>query len=277
MINTLEKKRKKLLKKLFIAIGSFSFVFIFGFVMLIKTSDIVVMPLILLVLIYLVVIYSMKFKVVNSFVAEYNKVIFGEISTKFQNIGYKREPKNGYFTHKLKPNLGKLYLNDEFNGVYNGVNFSFCDARMELGVSDFKGKIFVANFNKSFASEILITNLGILKNDDLTKFSTDNSYINENFTLLSKNLQEAMYILTPSLLEKIEQICIDKDGKSLKADILFSEGKLYMALDSKKDALEPNLFKTIDILNSDDFKAEIEKFFKFIEYLKLDNTLFKAR
>lgn len=274
MVNVLENKRKKLLQKLIIAVGSFSFVFIFGFFMLIRTGERIVVPLIFLVFIYLVVIYSMKFRVINSFVAEYNSALFSDISGKFESVKYIRNPKNMEF--KLKPNLGKIYLNDNFSGIYNGVEFSFCDARIELGVSSFKGKVFKAGFNKRFSSDIFISNLDVLESENLAKFEIDNAYINENFTLYADDIQEAMYILTPSLLEKFEMLCKDRDGKSIRADILFSDSTLYIALDTKKDALEPNLFKPILVKDASELKFELERYFELIEYLNLDSKFFKA-
>lgn len=263
MVKELERKRKTLLKKLIIAGGAFGLVFIFGFVMLIKGGEFKFGPLILLVFIYTFVLYVLKFRITSSFIGELNKALFDKSG--FKNIGYQRKTR----VENVGLNLGKVIANDEFSGEYKGVKFSFCDASLEFGAINFKGKIFKANFKKPFKNEIFISNLGILKSDVKDKFEIDNSYINENFTLYSNDLQEAMYILTPSLIEKFEALCSDKNGKNSRADILFKDSNLIIALDTKTDPLEPNIFKSIEKLDPSEIKFEIDKFFKLIKYLNL--------
>ncbi|QKF65533.1 DUF3137 domain-containing protein [Campylobacter corcagiensis] len=259
----LERKRKELLKKLIIATVGFGLVFIFGFVMFIKGGEFKFIPFIFLVFIYVFVLYGLKFRVTSSFIGELNKALFDKGG--FKNISYERRTK----VENLAPNLGKVIANDKFSGEYRGVNFSFCDVRVEFGEIDFKGKVFEASFKKPFKNEIFITNLGLLRAENLTKFEIDNSYINENFILYAKDLQEAMYILTPSLIEKFEALCKGVNDKNLRADILFKNSKLIIVLETKTDFLEPNIFKSINNLNSNELKFEIDKFLKLIEYLNL--------
>ncbi|NLY03630.1 MAG: DUF3137 domain-containing protein [Campylobacter sp.] len=277
VIKNLERKRKNLIRKLIIAVGGASLVFVFGFVMLISSSSRVIEPLVLLVLFYIVILFSMKFKVVNSFVALYNEALFSQISFDIKDIKYKRNAKSIKFIFKdlLKSNLGIFHTNDEFIGIYQGVKFGFCDASMELGALNFKGKLFVAEFNKNFLTKILISNLGLLKSEGLSKIDIDNSYINENFTVFAEDITEAMYILSPNLLEKFELLTKDESDKKMRADILFYKGRIYLAMDTKNDALEPNLFKSIKSLDASLFIKEIEKFTNFIEFLKLNSKIYK--
>lgn len=269
-IQKLEKKRKNLLLKLFMSGVGVSLFFVFGFIMLIKTGDKILVPLLFLVFTYIFIIYRLKFRVMNSFIQIYNETLFE--NSKISAIKYARNALNLKNSIKTLSDIkfGLFNLNDEFSGEMEGVKFSICDARLDLSNLNFKGKIFRANFNKNFKQITLISNLGIIKNKNLNKINIDSPKFGVEFDVFSNNLTESMYILSPSLIERLELLV----GEN-KADILFYEDEILILLDNKIDSLEPNLFKPILEINADKFISEISNFKELIKFLKLDDKLYK--
>ncbi|CZE46182.1 DUF3137 domain-containing protein [Campylobacter geochelonis] len=272
LINKLEKKRKKLLLKLLIPFISLTLVVVFGFFMMIKAG--VLAPLVLLVFIYIFIFYRLKFKVANSFIAFYNEAIFSQISTKFNSLKYSRNPK--FSMEKFEPlfakKVGFFNANDEIRGEFGGVWFSFCDGRLDFSEIGFKGKLFIAEFNKIFLSKVVLRNSGLFDVGKLKMLKTDNVLINKSYEIYCENEIEAMYILSPNLLEKL---LVLTDNGAIKADVMFDTNHIYLAVNSQKDSLEPNLFKPINSLETDEFIKEIKSFFELISYLSLDKRIWK--
>ncbi|NLK66112.1 MAG: DUF3137 domain-containing protein [Campylobacteraceae bacterium] len=267
-IKELEKKRKSLLRKLFISGGSVSLVFIFGFFMMIKTADNFIVPLLFLVGIWLFIIYGLKFSVTNSFIALYNETLFKDSG--INAFKYSRNASNliNHIKNLSNIKFGKFNANDEFSGEINGVWFQICDARLDLSHLNFKGRVFKAEFNKNFENTTLISNLGVIKNDGLQKIAIDSPKFGLEFEVFSDELKESLYILNPVLLERLEILV----GKN-RADILLYKNEILILVDSRSDALEPNLFKPIDEINSQNFKDEFLKFKELIKFLRLDRKL----
>lgn len=266
LINELENKRKKLLNKLFITGGSFSLVFLFGVFKLVENPTISsrVTPLLFLFFIYIFVIFSLKFGIKNSFIKELNETIFKAIGIK--DIKFSRDSRKlkKVVLNFSKSNSGFLITNDEFSGILSGVEFKICDGELWFGTVKFKGKIFNARLKKEFDSKVLITNLGIISANNLEEIKLDSVKFSQNFKVFSSDLTKAFYILNPVFIERLESLVGDK-----KADILLCKDEILIILDNKIDSLEPNLFKKITSLDTQEFTDQIQSFEKLIKFLRL--------
>lgn len=266
MINELENKRKKLLNKLFITGGSFSLVFLFGVFKLVENPTISsrVTPLLFLFFIYIFVILSLKFGIKNSFIKELNETIFKAIGIKDIKFSRNSRKLKKVVLNFSKSNSGFLIANDEFSGILSGVWFKICDGELWFGTVKFKGKIFNARLKKEFDSKVLITNLGIISAKNLKEIKLDSVKFSQNFKVFSSDLTKAFYILNPVFIERLESLVGDK-----KADILLFKDEILIILDNKIDSLEPNLFKKITSLDTQEFTDQIQSFEKLIKFLRL--------
>lgn len=266
LIHELENKRIKLLNKLFITGGSFSLVFLFGVFKLIENSTISsrVTPLLFLFFIYIFVILSLKFGIKNSFIKELNETIFKAIGIKDIKFSRNSRKLKKVVLNFSKPNSGFLITNDEFSGILSGVEFKICDGELWFGTVKFKGKIFNARLKKESDSKVLITNLGIISAKNLEEIKLDSVKFSQNFKVFSSDLTKAFYILNPVFIERLESLVGDK-----KADILLYKDEILIILDNKIDSLEPNLFKKITSLDTQEFTDQIQSFEKLIKFLRL--------
>lgn len=264
MINELENRRKKLLNKLFITGGSFSLVFLFGVFKLVENPTISSRVTPLLFFIYIFVIFSLKFGIKNSFIKELNETIFKAIGIK--DIKFSRDSRKlkKVVLNFSKPNSGFLITNDEFSGILSDVWFKICDGELWFGTVKFKGKIFNARLKKESDSKVLITNLGIISAKNLEEIKLDSVKFSQNFKVFSSDLAKAFYILNPVFIERLESLVGDK-----KADILLYKDEILIILDNKIDSLEPNLFKKITSLDTQEFTDQIQSFEKLIKFLRL--------
>ena len=97
---------------------------------------------------------------------------------------------------------------------------------------------------------------------------------NKRFNVYAQSEHEAFYILTPSLMEKIERLDDNNKGKLL---LCFINNRLHIGLYDNKDSFEaPNcLFKINEEKELNRTNGDIKVITQFIDELNLDNTLFK--
>ena len=96
--------------------------------------------------------------------------------------------------------------NDLIIGKIDGVDFEFCD--LELKVLDwvdentgkecessvFQGLFFVADFNKKMQDRIIVTPNSATSKNGYKKIKMDNSEFNDEFSVFSADIQQAMYV-----------------------------------------------------------------------------------
>ena len=97
---------------------------------------------------------------------------------------------------------------------------------------------------------------------------------NKKFNIYAQNAHDAFYILTPSLMEKIDNLEKRNKGKIL---LCFINNQLHVGLYDGKDSFEPSsCFKEIN--EEEELKrasVDIEQITMFVDELQLDNTLFR--
>lgn len=182
----------------------------------------------------------------------------------------------------------------------DGVDFMFCDIRLEKDVSRgivslfkknyfkfFEGPFFVANFNKKIRSDVFVfsgARTSFCK--DMSppalyrefwssrKIPIDNADFNANFSIYASDTVAAMYALTPALMEKILSL-----KQLVKSDISlsFKQNKIYIAIARGADSFEPSLDQPI--LNAriaKDIKADLDAMLQIVKILKLNEKIWTS-
>ena len=179
--------------------------------------------------------------------------------------------------------------NDYLQGKYKDIDFIQSDVEMRLeanrksSVTIFKGRWMVFDFNKHFRADMLIYEKGYryakhsdgLFNRDskLQKVEFEDVNFNAHFKAYAQNQNEAFYLLSPQMMEMIEQI-----RQSVKGDLIliFKDDRLHIGVNSFRDAFEPPIFQKIDIsviMNS--INDDIGLITKMVDMLNLDRKIYK--
>ena len=182
----------------------------------------------------------------------------------------------------------------------DGVDFMFCDIRLEKetdsGTSSFfkksyttffEGPFFVANFNKKIGSDVFVfSGAAAPTGIDLPpsalprklwssrKIPIDNADFNANFSVYASDTVAAMYVLTSVLMEKILSL-----KQLVKSDISlsFKQNKIYIAISRGADSFEPSLDQPI--LNAriaNDIKADLDAMLQIVKILKLNEKIWTS-
>ena len=141
----------------------------------------------------------------------------------------------------------------------------------------------IFEFNKAFRSKVQIVQNGFCNRARKRTFEMSDSVFdpvemesadfNSRFRVYAKNEHEAFYLITPQLMERLQQLADRKGGKLF---FCFVKNQLHIAIQSNKDSLEaPSVFKRLDEAQiAQKLRDEIEGITQFIDALSLDNDLF---
>ena len=195
--------------------------------------------------------------------------------------------------------MGDRYHSEDYiSGKYKDIKFEQSDVHIEeeheSTDSDgnttttyqtiFKGRWMIFDFNKNFKSNVQISQKGFGNSKVQTffgkheevykKVSMESESFNKRFNVYAQSEHEAFYIITPSLMEKIERLDDNNKGKIL---LCFIDNRLHVGLYDGKDSFEPgSIFKK---LNEDEIitsiSSDIKMITQFVDELNLDNDLFK--
>ena len=170
----------------------------------------------------------------------------------------------------------------------DGVDFMFCDIRLEKDIGTgipfifknnyatfFEGPFFVANFNKKICSDVFVFSNTTLPPSELQhkllggrEIPIDNADFNQNFTIYANDAMTVMYVLTPALMEKILSL---KQLVKSNISLSFKQNKIYIAIARGADSFEPSLDRPI--LNAriaKDIKADLDAMLQIVKILKLN-------
>ena len=181
-----------------------------------------------------------------------------------------------------------------------GVDFMFCDIRLEKEIGTgipfifknnyatfFEGPFFMANFNKKIHSDVFVfSDAAAPAGIDLPpsglprglwsdrKIPIDNADFNANFSVYASDTVAVMYVLTPALMEKILSL-----KQLVKSDISlsFKQNKIYIAISRGADSFEPSLDQPI--LNAriaKDIKADLDAMLQIVKILKLNEKIWTS-
>ncbi len=176
----------------------------------------------------------------------------------------------------------------------DGVDFMFCDIRLEKGIGTgipfifknnyatfFEGPFFVANFNKKIHSDVFVFSNTTLPPSGLRykllggrEIPIDNADFNQNFTIYANDAMTVMYVLTPALMEKILSL---KQLVKSNISLSFKQNKIYIAIARGADSFEPSLDQPI--LNAriaKDIKADLDAMLQIVKILKLNEKIWTS-
>jgi hypothetical protein len=148
-------------------------------------------------------------------------------------------------------------------------------------VTYFLGKWIIFNFNKRFINELQVIERSFLypskiggffnKKPHMSKLELECVEFNKVFSVNAASEQEAFYILTPHLMESIRRV-----NHYVLGDLLccFKNNYLHVAINTKKNAMEPPVFSKIDDRVFNDIYNQIRIIMCVVDELKLDNNLF---
>ena len=176
----------------------------------------------------------------------------------------------------------------------DGVDFMFCDIRLEKDIGTgipfifknnyatfFEGPFFVANFNKKICSDIFVLSNTTLPPSELRhkllggrEIPIDNADFNQNFTIYANDAMTVMYVLTPMLMEKILSL---KQLVKSNISLSFKQNKIYIAIARGADSFEPSLDQPI--LNAriaKDIKADLDAMLQIVKILKLNEKIWTS-
>lgn len=231
--------------------------------------------------------YQLRFKSV--FVGIPFKNNFSDVAFNFEN-GF-----NENFISKTGLiQLGNRYFsNDYVEGTYKNVKFQRSDIliqkRTHTGkhshtITYFNGRWIVVEFNKDFHFDLQVIgegfhnsrkNKSIFTNQGERRHPIDMEDIefNQKFHVYGQDDHEAFYILTPRFMELLKNMYNKTDGALMLG---FVNNRLHVAINTKKDAMEPSIFKSIDIIQVEqDVQREIQCIMNIIDELSLDRNLYK--
>jgi hypothetical protein len=151
--------------------------------------------------------------------------------------------------------------------------------KIHTGISGVKSTaiFFMANFNKDFNGETYLHSKQIpgfsaamVKNPTFENYPpvlTDNASFNKEFNLYSSDPTEALYILSPALLEKITHL------KALVQDqlsISFIRSYIFVTFRVRSGLFEPTFSKPTDEKTLSDYYHYMSLIFGMIESFKLN-------
>jgi hypothetical protein len=107
----------------------------------------------------------------------------------------------------------------------------------------FEGLFFVADFNKHFFGRTLIKPKAVNFLSKLfgSHVALEDPEFNKFFTVTSTDQVEARYIMTPALMERLKSL----RAKTGTFSASFVGGNLFMAVEMKSNAFEPDLSKSL--------------------------------
>ena len=112
------------------------------------------------------------------------------------------------------------------------------------------------------------------KKNRLKKVSMESESFNSKFNVYTQNEHDAFYIITPSLMTRIEKLDDMTKGKLL---LCFIDNRLHIGIYDNKDSFEPtSVFEEINEQETmERISGDIEMITQFVDELNLDNELFK--
>ncbi|WP_172197416.1 DUF3137 domain-containing protein [Campylobacter sp. RM16188] len=180
--------------------------------------------------------------------------------------------------------ITEQFGNDLVSGEIDGVKFGFSDLNLigkdsffnpvtmeqeSVEVRFFKGLFFVASFNKKIESKTFVLSGGKPDEPSAKEIIVDNAEFNELFKVYTTDIQNAMYILTPALMESIVKLA---KNMRVPIGISFVEDKIYIKINRGIDSFEPDIHQSIVSKNLDKrIAADLNSLFNIIRILKLNH------
>ncbi|MSN96245.1 DUF3137 domain-containing protein [Campylobacter sp. FMV-PI01] len=153
--------------------------------------------------------------------------------------------------------------------ILNFFKFKYDDKK----IHNFTGLFFVADFNKNINSKTLVMQSGYPRFNDVSLIKMDSVEFNSKFRVYSDDIQNAMYLLSPSLMEKIYNLSKRFNNP---INVSFIKTKIYISINVGRDSFEPDITKNIKINNpARKIISDLNSILDIVNALNLDNDLWK--
>lgn len=185
--------------------------------------------------------------------------------------------------HMVK--MGNIYTGDDYlTGEYRGIVFTQSDITIQQKTKTsksnsvstyFKGKWIFFDFNKNFKESVIIRERkgsAVMAGNAGEKIEFESAEFNKEFRVYSNDQHTAFYLITPQFLVSLRKLRDNTKGQLLLG---FVSGKLHIAINSGKNALEPKIFKKITENYIDSIRAEMKVITDFIDELIADKPNYK--
>jgi hypothetical protein len=237
------------------------------------------------------------FKKVKEFKSGYKKIFvegpfqeaFGKVYCDFNN-GISKHIIEGTDLMRMG---NRYYTNDYIKGTYKNVGFERADIKIQHHTSNgkqsrtvtyFNGRWLILEFNKNFHFDLQIIGKGFYYTQKNNSFFTseknrrhkiemEDIHFNEDFSVYAQDEHEAFYILTPQFMATLKDMYNSMDGDLMLG---FVDNKLHVAIHTRKDAMEPSLFRSVKDPNLGEVQREINTIIHIIDELNLDRDLYKG-
>lgn len=224
-----------------------------------------------------IIIFSIMISFIKNKAKEYKKsykAYFIQQSTThfFTNLSYNHEKgiDRKILDDTQMINTGDRYLsNDLMAGKHKNITFFRSDVTIEKEIEweksssyykIFKGQFIIIDCPRKFNYKLEVVSNNFRANKipgKFEKFEVESSEFNKKFKIYSNDGFETFYLLNPSFITKIEKFSL-KYSKNII--ICFTDNKICIGIDSKKDLFEPPCpFKKINE------QEEIDKIHKSIK------------
>lgn len=183
------------------------------------------------------------------------------LSEIFDNVDYRWE--HGFDREFVREfglcQMGNRFSSEDYlRASYKGVNFEQADVKVWYKSSGknshttiyFKGRMFVFDLplKKVVSLKVFSDNFMYRsKSTDgfkLRKVQMESSIFNKKFDVLALNEHDAFYVLTPHVMERIENICYTFRNVAMH----FHGGRLYVGINIDGNAFDSNMSTQIDYL-----------------------------
>ena len=290
MLDELEILRKKALRKQLITFGIFVLLAIIFFPVLYITSIGLIIPGFIIATL-----------ISNKDIKEFNKMYKQNIVLEALKLvctdvvfDYDKGISRDIIANTQMMYMGDIFRsNDYITGKYKNISFELSDVHIEDESTDsdgnttyttiFKGQWYIFDFNKDFKANIQVCGRGFVnakrvnhfykKEDNYKKVELEDVDFNKNFKVYAQREEEAFYILTPSIMNKIKEVDEKVRGRLL---FCFINNRLHIAVYNNKDLFEASIYKKVNIEEAiNKTNEEISAITNFVDILSLDNDLFK--
>lgn len=173
----------------------------------------------------------------------------------FTNISYNHNssmPRE--IVQRVMTTADRYHSNDFMTATYKNINFAQADVHIEEEHTDsdgdktyvtiFKGRFLVFDFDRNFTTNLQVLSRHFagarLKHSanhlKFQRIQTESGDFNKNFRIFAEDGVDALYILDPAFMEKIQKLYTDAGHEIL---LTFIDKKVYIAINDGKDSLEP--------------------------------------
>ncbi len=288
MLNTLEAKRKNIMKKMVYGIGIILVALLVG--LLIGQSEGMMFGAVIGLVIAVGFVADAYTKYRKLFKNDVMPLIIAKTGLSLQYNYNDGVGQNTVMNSCLFKKPDRYHCEDLMYGTIDDVQFMSSDVHMEERhvrvdskgrrhveyVTFFQGRWFVYDFNKEFNGIIQVREDGLLQGlpwgINAEKISMEDVEFNKKFKTYATNQHDAFYVLTPTLMVNMKKLESRYPGRIYFS---FIGSQLHIAIYNNKNSFEPPLFSPVDDRFIDEQVQEINILREIVNELKLNRRIFK--